>query len=167
MEIIKNFGVDPLLLLAQVVNFLVLVYLLKRFFLKKIIVFLESREKKIKDGLEAAQKGEELLEKAKISQKEILSKAHGEAKLFLQEAQKENLELAQKIQEGARKEAEKITKEARELAQEEAAKIQKELARETTRVAVGLVEKVLRDFLTVTDHKKILTHLSKNLERPS
>ena len=50
MEVLKNFGFDPVLLAAQIVNFLILIYILNRFVFKRVLEFLKAREEKIKSG---------------------------------------------------------------------------------------------------------------------
>lgn len=166
MEIVKNFGLDPILLLAQIVNFLILVYLLNRFFLKKVLTFLKEREEKIRAGIESAQKGEELLVKAKESQKEILYKARKEATIFLQNAQKRTEEIVQNIKENGQKEADKIIEEARKTAVEESVRIQKELRKQTIRLAISILEKTLPGALDNEAHKKIIGNMTKNIKAP-
>lgn len=167
MEIFANFGLNPLLLVAQIVNFLILVYLLKRFFFKKILDFLKAREEKIKAGITAAQKGEELLVKAKVSQKEVLSKARSEANLILENTQKRGEEMAQKLRETGHKEADRIIEEAKAKALEESEKIQQELTKQTVNIANSILEKTLRDVLTPEIHKKIISNMTKSLKMPS
>ncbi|MBI2622059.1 F0F1 ATP synthase subunit B [Candidatus Microgenomates bacterium] len=164
MEIINNFGIDPVLLLAQTVNFLILAYLLNRFFLKKILLFLREREQKIKSGLEAAQKGEELLEKAKTTQKEILSQAHAEAKKLLGESQIRSEELAGKMREKAELEGARILLEAQKATLAEGTKLKKDLEQQTARIAISIIERTLKSFLSEEENKKIVSNLYKKIK---
>ena len=63
MEIIRNFGIQPVLLLAQIVNFLIILYLLQKFFYKPIVKLLEQRKKRIEESLKNADLIEEKLKK--------------------------------------------------------------------------------------------------------
>jgi F-type H+-transporting ATPase subunit b len=55
MEILKTFGFDPILLGAQIINFLIIFYLLKRFLYKPVLGMLKTREDKIKEGIKQAE----------------------------------------------------------------------------------------------------------------
>lgn len=166
MEIFKNFGLDPLLLLAQIVNFLILLYLLNKFFFKKVLNFLREREQKISAGLEAAKKGEELLEKAKISQKEILHQAREEGDKFLKAAQRTSVELSQDLQLKARKETDRILQEAKLQAVNEAEQIKKALEKKIVGIAISIVERTMARLMTTEEHKKIINTLAKDVKAP-
>src|SRR3990167_6065185 len=97
MDILKSFGIQPTLLLAQIVNFLIILFLLKKFFYKPIIKMLEDRKKRIEESLKNAQ----LIE-------EKLKKTEEKSALILQNAQKN----AQDLLDSAKKETERITNEA-------------------------------------------------------
>ena len=79
----EAFGIQPLLLAAQIVNFLILAYILKRFLYKPVLEVLKKREKKIKDGLQAAEEGQAFLDKANLrfskGETNILEKTTAEA----------------------------------------------------------------------------------------
>ena len=75
MEILKNLGFDPVMLAAQIVNFLIILYLLKRFLYKPILEMLKKREDSIKEGLKQAEEARITLEKTLQEEKKILSKA--------------------------------------------------------------------------------------------
>ena len=62
MEIINNFGLDPLLLGAQIVNFLIIFFILKRFAYKPVLDILKKREDSIKEGLRQAEEGKKILD---------------------------------------------------------------------------------------------------------
>lgn len=163
MEILKNFGVDPLLLVAQVVNFLILLYILNRFFGKKILAFIRAREDKIKKGLEAATRGEELLEKAKNEHREILRKAREEGQILLANSKVQSEELAKNLRKKAEKEADRIIEEAREKAISETEKIARDLETRTVKISISVVEKVLGRLLTEDDQRRIIENLSKRV----
>ena len=48
MEILNNFGFQPTLFIAQIVNFLILAYVFKRFLYKPILKTLKDRQKTMK-----------------------------------------------------------------------------------------------------------------------
>ena len=52
MEIIKQFGINPILLAAQVVNFIVLLFIFKKLLYKPILKVLDERKKKIEERKE-------------------------------------------------------------------------------------------------------------------
>jgi F-type H+-transporting ATPase subunit b len=79
-------GLDIKLLLAQVVNFLLLWFILSKFLYKPILKMLDERKKKIKDGLDNAVKIEQKLAGIEQKEKEILKSA-------TVKAQKEEAEL--------------------------------------------------------------------------
>lgn len=163
MEIFKNFGIDPLLLLAQVVNFLILLAILRKFFLDRILKFLKTREEKIKKGVEAGIKGEELLEKAKLQQKEMLNAARIEAELLLANSQKMAQELTVELKIKAEKEADRIIVQARNQAQVESDRIEKSLEEKTVKIAIAVVEAALKNLLKAEDQKRIIENLSKKI----
>ena len=72
MEIINNFGLDPLLLGAQIVNFLIIFFILKRFAYKPVLDILKKREDSIKEGLRQAEEGKKILDEALEEEKKML-----------------------------------------------------------------------------------------------
>ena len=55
MEILENFGLNPMLLIAQIVNFLIVLFILKKFLYKPVLEMLKKRQTTIKDGLKQAE----------------------------------------------------------------------------------------------------------------
>ena len=83
-QLLHNLGIEPLLLIAQIVNFLLLLFILKKFLYNPVINMLNDRTKKIEESLKQAKEIEEKrieIEKEKI--KEIL-KARKEAEQILE-----------------------------------------------------------------------------------
>lgn len=86
MEALSNLGVDWRLFLAQAVNFLILLFVLKRFAYTPMLRFLEERSTKIEKGLKDAETASKRLEQAEKEHKALLAKAQKEAKGIVDEA---------------------------------------------------------------------------------
>lgn len=133
-ELLHNFGVDWKLLLAQAVNFGVLLFILWRFAYRPILNMLKERREGIERGLALTRDAEqrmaeiERLQAARMQEAEraalaIVSRAEGEAK-----AQRAML-----VTEAGRK-GEAMIAEAKRAITEEKAKLREELRREAQEI---------------------------------
>jgi F-type H+-transporting ATPase subunit b len=104
-------GIDGRLLLAQVLNFGVLLFVLNKILYKPLIKMLDDRKSKIEEALANNQKIEEKL--SEITEKE---------KTILKKAQKKAEEESEKLMELAQEEKKKIIEEARAQADKESQK---------------------------------------------
>lgn len=149
-------NINVVQIIFQIVNFAILLFLLKKYLYGPILRILEQRARKIRDGLEAAERS--ILEQEKLE--------HEKKKLVIA-AQKD----AHKILEGARLRAEKVEKDLIEKAHQAAeTRIQKaeniakarihqmehELERKFTETVVETTETLLKDTLTARDQKAII-----------
>ena len=73
MEIFSKLGIDWRLLLAQVVNFLILLFVLRRFAYTPMLRFLEKRKNRIEKGLKEGKLATEKLLQIAKKEKEILA----------------------------------------------------------------------------------------------
>ena len=87
MEALANLGINGKLLLAQAINFLVLLYILKRFAYKPMLEFLEKRTARIEKGLKDAEAAQAKLKEIESEEKKVLGKARQEARLLLSETE--------------------------------------------------------------------------------
>jgi F-type H+-transporting ATPase subunit b len=149
MEILNQFGFDIKLFVAQIINFLVIAYVFKRFLFKPILNTLQNRNKLIKKGLKDAEDAAIALNNAQNKSDEILSKASKEAERIIAEAKELAQNSREKIIENTKKEIEKMmqqTKEQIELEriqfQTEAKDISLEISRQILETAIiGLFDK--------------------------
>ncbi len=103
MEILNQFGFDIKLFAAQIVNFLVIAFVFKRFLYKPLLEILEKRKSTIKRGLLDAEKAQKALEEAEERKDAIISKAGIEADRIINEAKNQ----AESIREGMLEETKK------------------------------------------------------------
>lgn len=149
-------GIQPIQLLAQIFNFLILVILLQKFLYKPILKALDERKKKIEEGFVFSQKTKEELEEAEKKKEEMIKKARNEAKQIIEEAKKSGKKLEKEIVEAGEKEALEISEKAKKTLEKERLEMAKQMERETVEVALAMVEKILRDILTEKDHQVII-----------
>ena len=164
MEIIKNFGLNPILLGAQIVNFLIILFLLKKFLYKPILEILKKRQVSIKEGLKQAEDAKIKLEKVIIEEKNILRQAQLQSKKIIEDARQESTELTKKMNEDAKKQTEKMLKDTREQITRESIETEKRLAINTSKVAVTILEKTLKEFFTSKEQGEVIANALKKIK---
>ena len=164
MEILRNFGFNPYLLLAQIINFLIVFYILKRLLYKPFLTMLKKREREVKEGLAAAQQGREILEEATEKEKDILKKASNNAQKIVDSAKSEASALSKQIEENAKKQSERMLAEAREKIEQEAKESEERLSREIGRIAIAVLEKTLSKVLDKREQSEIVKKFSRSLK---
>ncbi|OGD89486.1 ATP synthase F0 subunit B [Candidatus Curtissbacteria bacterium RIFCSPLOWO2_02_FULL_40_13b] len=143
MEILKNFGIQPTLLLAQIVNFLIILFLLKKFFYKPITKALEDRKKKIEESLVNAQLIEEKLAKTEEQTNQILEQAKNDAQNLISGAKEEAQRIADQATAEARQTIDQTVVEAKSQIEAQKVQMQKELEQQILNLVVDVVKKVL------------------------
>lgn len=143
MDIFKQFGIEPILLLAQIVNFLIILFVLKKLFYKPLVKMLEERKAKIAESLKNAEAIEERLLQTEEKSTQIIKEAQEQSQQLIEDARQQS----EKIVELANAEAKRTTEEniARALEQinAEKAQMKKELEAETLELVVAVSQKVL------------------------
>lgn len=165
MEIIKNFGLDPVLLAAQIVNFLIILYILRRFLYKPVFDLLKKRENTIKEGLEKTEEAKKYLEKALEEEKEILKKAQNQALKLINEAKIEASEILRTTEENSKKQAEKLILQAKEQISEETKQAEKHLAKNVSTLAVEFLQKTLGEIFDEKQQEEIMLKTAKKIKQ--
>ena len=114
MAFFEAFGVDIWKLGFQIVNFLLLLYLLNRFLFKRVLVLLDERQTRISQGLEDAETAARDRELARAEREAALAEARREAEAMVQRAAKTAEATSAEILAEAKASAEQITARARE-----------------------------------------------------
>lgn len=159
MEALANFGVEWPFFIAQLVNFAILFFLLKRFLYKPILDMLEKRRVEIEEGLANAKK---MAEDAKAFDAEhalLMQKAKKESQTIV-----ENAVLAgEKIRDGIMKDAGEKSKELLAQAElrieEEKKKMMGEVKGEVLTLASSIVEKILHEKMDGEHDKKFIKEI--------
>ena len=150
MEILHEFGFDIRLFVAQIVNFLVIAYIFKRFLYKPLLSTLKKRQELIEKGLTDADKASKALEKAEEEKDKILESTAKEAESILNEAKKQSEVVRETILNEAKEEVEKLTKQTIEQIAIE----RDNFAREARNTALEISRTILTDTMEKLFDKK-------------
>jgi F-type H+-transporting ATPase subunit b len=156
MEILHKLGIDWKLLLAQGVNFLILLYILKRFAYGPMLRFLDEREARIEDGLKNAEAAAKKLTEAQAEQTKVLAEAQKEARGIVEEAlavaKRRDGENLEKTKEEI---ARMLTASQAEIASEKNKMLQ-EAKQELASLVVSATEKITKEKIDATKNKELL-----------
>lgn len=163
MEILKNFGVNPILLGAQIVNFLIVLFILKKFLYKPVLELLNKRKITIQEGIRQAEEARKKLEKVVFEEKSILRTAQSEAKKIIDDAKEESIETAKRLNDRAKQQTEKMLKDAKDQIAREFLETEKKLAVQTSKLAVSFLQKALSEFFSGREQKEIISNALKKI----
>ncbi|HEY1582181.1 MAG TPA: F0F1 ATP synthase subunit B [Chthoniobacterales bacterium] len=162
-ETAENFGFDLKIFLSQVVSFVIVALLLKRFAYKPILAVLEERRQRIAEGLLNAEKIKKQLAEAEQRYQEILSKGNAEAQKMIDEARASAGGIAERKQQEAIVAAEQIMAKAREASALEHERTMSQLKRELGRLVVDTTAKVTGKVLTPEDQRRLQEEASRQV----
>jgi len=163
MEILQTFGVQPTLLIAQIVNFLILLFILKKFLYKPILKVLAQRKEKIAQSLKDVEEIEKRLKEANEEGEKIIQKATQQSQKLIEQG----TEISQQIVSEGKQAAEKIIEEANKAAKEairhEEENLRKELNNEIAKIVTLSLQKITGKILTKKDQQDILSSSIKDI----
>jgi F-type H+-transporting ATPase subunit b len=140
----EAFGVNWVALLFQVVNFLLLLYLLNRFLFKRVFALLDERQARISKGLEDAAAAARDRELARAEREAAVAEARKEANEMIARANKIAEDTRNEILADARAEAEHATARAREEIVAEKDKAMAEIRGQVAELALAAAGKLVR-----------------------
>lgn len=158
-----QFGIDGGKFAAQIVVFLVLFFLLKKFAYTPIQKILEQRRQQIAQSVANAERIRVELEEAERTRAALVKKANEQANALIEEARASADKIGgQKIQE-AIAQAEGVLRKAEETAARDRERIMAELKNEMGKLVVATTAKVVGRALTADDQSRLEKEALSNL----
>jgi len=154
-NIAQQFGVYWPNLIAQVILFAIVYFVLKKYAFQRVIGMLEERRRRIEEGQLNAEKIKKQLTEAQAKYEEILAKANADAQNLLEEVRASGDRLAEQKRQEAISAAEQIAVKAQEAIVLERDKVMAEMKRELGRLVVDTTTRVTGKVLSPEDHEKI------------
>src|SRR5207248_10650584 len=158
-----TFGWDPKLFFSQVISFIIVAYLLKRFAYKPILGVLEQRRQQIAQAHLNPEQIKQQLAEAEQRHAQILAKAKAEAQKTIKEASASAAHLGDRKQQEAIAAAEQILVKAREASAIEHERTMTQLKRELGRLVVETTAKVSGKVLTPDDQRRLQEEAARTL----
>jgi len=160
-ELITKRGIDWRLLVAQVINFLILLAILYKFLYKPVLAMFEKRTATIEKSLEDAKKIEENLKAAEAACDAKIMEAREESKKIVEKArvlaESEGAEIIAKNKAAV----EATVKQSREQIAAEKSKMLQDAKGSISELVFAATEKVLREKLDEKADKKLIEEALK------
>ena len=153
--ITKTFGLHGAFFAAQVINFFLVIFVLKKFAFGPIQAMLEKRKNRISEGEEKLKRIERQLAESEQTTAAAIAKANDEAKRLIAEARDSAVALSESKAQEAVATAHGILSKAEAAAKAERAQITAELKKEFGRLVTATTAQVTGKVLTADDQSRI------------
>ena len=163
MELLKNLGVDGPKLIAQLINFGIVMFVLWRFAYKPVLEMLESRRQKIAEGMDNAEKIKAELAETESERDKVMAEANQRAEKLIADAKEAAKQVGEAESQRAVKQAEEIVRKAREVTEADRERMMAELKSEIGRLVVDTTAKVSGKVLTTEDQQRLIDETNKEL----
>lgn len=150
-------------LIGQMLAFGLFVYFCMKFVWPPLIKAIEDRQKKIADGLSAAEKGQHDLELAKERAAEYLKEAKGKANEIVEQANRRASIIIEEAKSDALVEAERVKSSAEADIEQQFNRAKEQLRGQVVSIALAGAEKVLDRAVNEKDHADALDKLIAEL----
>lgn len=150
-------------LVAQMVVFFILWWVVAKFIWPPLVKALDERAKKIADGLAAADKGKAELELANKRVDQALTEARNEGAQRIADAEKRAQMSAEEIKQNAQAEAARIIAQAKAEAEQQTVRARESLRDQVAVLAVKGAEQILKREVNAQVHADLLNQLKAEL----
>ena len=150
-------------LIGQTIAMIVFVWFCMKFIWPPLLEAIEDRQQTIADGLAAADKGQESLEKATVEAGGIVAEARKQATGILDQAHARANEIVADGKADGTKERERQLTAAKAEIEAETNRAREELRGQVSAVALSGAEKILKREIDADEHDDILGKLAQEL----
>jgi F-type H+-transporting ATPase subunit b len=150
-------------LLGQSIAMLVFVWFCMKFIWPPIMNAIEERQTQIADGLAAAERGQQSLDKAQVEADDIVGDARKQATSILDQAHARANEIVAEGKADGTKERERQVAAASDEIEQETNRAREELRGQVSAIAVASAEKILLREIDSKSHADILSKLAAEL----
>lgn len=164
MEILNALGINWKILLGQAINFLLILYLLKRFALKPFLKILGERKEKIEKGMKMAEEAEIKIKTAEEEKVKILKESQDKANLILKKSEKLGKKKETEILKAAEEERQRILEEAEKLGKMEVEKMKENFSKRNLEAVLGVAEKILKEKVDQKKDEKMIKNFLLELK---
>lgn len=160
---ISSLGINLKAFIFQLITFVIVLLILRRWVFPKLVATLEARRKTLEESLVQAKHTEEALRAAEIKAGEILKAARAQADTALAEAGSRAEKLIAKAEAAASERSARIISEAEVRLEQEHQQLHEELKAELAELVAIATEKVLRKKINEHEDRALIEQSLKEL----
>jgi F-type H+-transporting ATPase subunit b len=143
-------------ILTQIVAFLAMLWILKKFAWKPLLNVMEERRKTIQSEFDSIEEQKKEIKKLTQTYNAKLNEIEATARATLQEAAKRGEQIALEIEQETRERAAMILNKAQAELKSEIAEAKKQLKQDIVKMAVTATEKIIQEKLDPKKHQKLI-----------
>lgn len=152
-----------LTLIGQLISFLFFIWFCKKFVWTAIVNAMEERQKKIADGLDAADRASRDLELAQEKATEQLKEAKHEAAAIIEQANKRASQIVDEAKQQAKAEGDRLKTAALAEIDQEVNRAKEELRKKVATLALAGAEKILQANIDENVNRGLVDNLAAQL----
>ncbi|MDO8682127.1 MAG: F0F1 ATP synthase subunit B [Armatimonadota bacterium] len=156
MSIFEQLGIDPKLIVVNIVSFVILLAILKKFLYGPVTQLIASRAEDIRSAYSAAEDEKAKMEELRADYERRLADIESEARQRIQESVKEAQGIREQLLTEARANADKIMTRAEEELIREREKAVVELRREVVDLTINAASKLVEKSLDDPGHRRLV-----------
>ena len=161
--IAKEFGVNWQLFISQLIAFIVVALVLKKFAYKPVLDMLDQRRERIAQAEANAEKIQAELAETQAERDKVLAEANQKAQEMIDDAKEAAKQVGEAEGQKAVKQAEEIIRKAREATEADRDQMMSELKAEIGRLVVETTAKVSGKVLTAEDQQRLIDDTNREL----
>jgi len=150
-------------LIGQIITFAIFVWFCMKFVWPHLLSAMQEREKKIADGLDAANRAERDLELAQEKAASQLRESKEKAAEIIEQANKRANQIIDEAKEAARTEGARLVAAAQAEVEQEANRAKEDLRKQVSELAVAGAAKILGKSVDAAAHSELLNKLADEL----
>lgn len=148
--------INLLTVLATIINFILLVLILRHFLFKPVNNILSSRETEIKEKITNTEENQRKAELLRLENEEKLKGAKEEGKTIVEDFKTKAEKLSDEIVTKAKEDAEFLLERARKDAEREREKAEEEIKTQAIDLAILLSSKALETSIDEQEHRRLI-----------
>ncbi len=150
-------------LIGQLVTFAIFVWFTMKFVWPLLLQQMQDREKRIADGLAAADEGTQKLAEAEVKLHDAIEEGKQRAAEIIAQGQKRGDEIIEEAKQTAREEGERLKAAALAEIEQERTKVKEELKSQVAALALSGAEQILMREVDKNAHNDVLGKISSAL----
>lgn len=158
-------GIDPKLLVAQLVNFGLFAFIFLKFMYKPFKAYLEKQQGEENEKTRLLAELQKKEEKLDVRQKEVLAEARAQALSIVKEAEVLAHAKREEMMKAAQEEVAKFKKKAEKDIEDDRARMQDDIREKVVKTSEILASSALREFIDEKQHKGILNKVFEKLQK--